>query len=190
MTSDPFKYADGFRVSAGPYVIHLYPGHLSTFEHLATEARLVDVNDLRESFGRACSVTVSERNKTLLVATFRFELHGGLGPALALVPDVHTLFVGAGEEIFCYDLATPKRLWRGKADTGLWPWEVVDETVLMSAELEFAAWDRTGFKLWGTFVEPPWSFDIDAGKIRLDVMGMVSEFPLRQGPASIRLAGP
>ena len=184
MTRDPFEYAAGVRVGAGPYVVHIHPGHLSTFEHLAKEALLVDAEDLRESFGRACSVTVSKRNTTLLVATFRFELSGGLGPALALVPDANTLFLGAGEEIFCYDLATPKRLWRDKADTGLWSWEVVDETVLMSAELEFAAWHYSGYKLWAMFVEPPWSYLIAGSQVSLDVMGVISRFDLRHGPSS------
>ena len=40
----------------------------------------------------------------------------------------------------------------------------------------------TGNKLWTTFVEPPWSYQVIGGQIRLDVMGTVSTFDLTRGP--------
>lgn len=178
-------YARRVSLSAGQYVVEVHPGHPSTFDQLASGARLVDVTDLRASEGRPCSVIVSEHGKTVLVTSFRYQLAGGLGPAVALLPDVHRLFVGAGEEVFCYDLAEPRRLWRDKADTGLWGWEIVGATVLMSAELEFAAWDKAGEKLWSTFVEPPWSYAFDGDQVTLDVMGEISQFNLRAGPSRI-----
>jgi len=149
---------------------------------MASTAKLVDELDLRQAEGRPCSFTVSQRGKTLIVGTFRYELRGGLGPAIALVPEAHTLFIGAGQEIFCYDLTAPRRLWHDNADYGLWGWEVVRDTVLMSAELELAAWDQTGQKLWSTSVEPPWSYQVDADLVTLDVMGKISNFELRVGP--------
>lgn len=181
----PPGYARAVSVSAGQYVVRVLSGDLSAFDHLASDARLVDRVDLRESEELPCSVTVSERGKTVLVATFMYELAGGLGPALALIPDTHRLFVGAGEELLCYDLAEPRRLWRDKADFGLWGWEIVGDTVLMSAELEFAAWDSAGEKLWSTGntgVEPPWSYSVADDQVTLDVMGEVSQFNLRVGP--------
>ena len=33
--------------------------------------------------------------------------------------------------------------------------------MLMLAELEFAAWDLKGKKMWSTFVEPPWVYDVN-----------------------------
>lgn len=51
-----------------------------------------------------------------------------------------------------------------------------------SAELELAAWDIRGNKLWSTFVEPPWSFVVDGDTIKLDVMGALSTFSVRTGP--------
>jgi hypothetical protein len=99
-----------------------------------------------------------------------------------LVSEAHRLFIGAGEEIFCYDLSAPCRLWHDTADFGLWGWEVVRNTVLMSAELEFAAWDQAGEKLWSTFVEPDWSYQVDGDHVTLDVMGEISRFELRVGP--------
>ena len=118
----------------------------------------------------------------MIVGTFRYELAGGLGTAIAVIPEAHRLFIGAGEEIFCYDLSTPQRLWRDTADNGLWGWEIVRDTVLMSAELELAAWDVTGQKLWSTFVEPPWSYRLQDDQITLDVMGKSTRFELRIGP--------
>jgi len=54
--------------------------------------------------------------------------------------------------------------------------------VVMSAELELAAWDLAGRKLWTTFVEPPWQYTVEDGSIHLDVMGTKSQFDLERGP--------
>jgi hypothetical protein len=82
----------------------------------------------------------------------------------------------------CYDLAQPRRLWSDQADTGFWSWPRHADTILMSAELELAAWDLAGRKLWTTFVEPPWEYAAEAGTVLLDVMGKKSCFPLTTGP--------
>jgi hypothetical protein len=76
----------------------------------------------------------------------------------------------------------PRRLWEDEADTGFWSWVQFDDVVLMSAELELAAWTAEGVKLWTTFVEPPWSYSVSQGAVHLDVMGDRSSFSLRQGP--------
>ena len=53
-----------------------------------------------------------------------------------------------------YELApSPRRLSEDSADVGFWSWAQHGETVLMSAELELAAWSSAGRKLWSTFVE-------------------------------------
>jgi hypothetical protein len=52
----------------------------------------------------------------------------------------------------------------------------------MAAELELAAWNVQGKKLWSIFVEPPWIYEVHDNRIRLDVMGNVSEFDLNIGP--------
>jgi hypothetical protein len=44
-------------------------------------------------------------------------------------------------------------------------------TVLMAAELELAARDHRGGKLWSMFVEPPWTYQVASGLVELDVMG-------------------
>ncbi len=48
----------------------------------------------------------------------------------------------------------------------------------MSAELELAAWDRLGTKLWTRFVEPPWSFRVIDNRVHLDIMGVKTDFPI------------
>ena len=52
----------------------------------------------------------------------------------------------------------------------------------MAAELEFAAWNTHGQKLWAMFVEPPWSYSVQNGVIQLDVMDNLSTFSLLTGP--------
>jgi hypothetical protein len=52
----------------------------------------------------------------------------------------------------------------------------------MSAELELAAWDLRGNKLWSIFVEPPWGYTVDGEQLHLDVMGMKASFDLVGGP--------
>jgi hypothetical protein len=73
------------------------------------------------------------------------------------------------------------RQWQDDADTGFWGWRLHDDVVVMSAELELAAWTTGGEKLWTTFVEPPWSYAVEDSTVRLDVMGEISEFPLQRG---------
>lgn len=56
----------------------------------------------------------------------------------------------------------------------------------MAAEIELAAWDLQGRKPWTTFVEPPWDYQVEDGRVHLDVMGMLSDFDLVQGSAPSR----
>jgi len=92
------------------------------------------------------------------------------------------LFVGAGERLLAYQLDGPKRLWEDRADTGFLGWNQHGDTVLMAAELELAAWDTTGRKLWTMFVEPPWGYQVNDGTIELDVMAKKQMFGVRDGP--------
>ena len=73
---------------------------------------------------------------------------------------------------------------RMSSDVGFWGWRRHGDIVLMSAELEFAAWDVSGRKLWSTFVEPPWSYEILGDRVELDVMGRKSSFVAGIGPPS------
>lgn len=107
---------------------------------------------------------------------------GGSHPGILLVPETDILFVGAGERLLAYDLKQPLRLWEDGADTGFHSWRRHGDTIVMSAELELAAWDTHGNKRWTTFVEPPWDYQMEGDMVRLDVMGTISTLLLHTGP--------
>lgn len=108
----------------------------------------------------------------------------GSHPGILLVPETHILFVGAGERLLAYDLQFLARLWKDRANAGFHRWRRHGDVVVLSAELELAAWDIQGAKLWTTLVEPPWEYHLNEDAVQLDVMGIMSTFPLRSGPAS------
>ena len=113
----------------------------------------------------------------------QYERKGGGYPGVLLVPETAVLFIGAGERLLAYDLRGPTRLWEDQADAGFHGWQRHEDLVVMSAELELAAWDLGGVKRWSAFVEPPWGYHVESGTVHLDVMGTVSSFPLWVGPS-------
>ena len=121
---------------------------------------------------------------TVLVLAQRYEPTsvGGFQPDFHFVPETEVLFVGAGTRLLAYDLAKPARLWEDEADEGFWSWARYGDIILMSAELELAAWNTRGDKLWSVFVEPPWSYEIADDTVTIDVMGTKTKFPLKAGP--------
>lgn len=106
----------------------------------------------------------------------------GFFPGCALISETQTFFVGAGSRIAAFDLARPARLWAKQTEIGFWSWERHGELVLLSGELELAAYDLRGAMKWSTFVEPPWSYRVRAGRVELEVMGKRTSFPLSTGP--------
>ena len=94
---------------------------------------------------------------------------------------MHRLFIGAGRRLLAYDLSRPVRLWEDEADFGFWSWSLHGQFVLMAAELELAAWDVSGRKLWSRFVEPPWEYSVANEIITVDVMGVVSSVRIQTG---------
>jgi hypothetical protein len=108
---------------------------------------------------------------------------GGFNPGVLLVPETGVLFIGAGDRLLAYKLDGPQRLWEDNANAGFWSWQQHGDFVLMAAELELAAWDTHGKKLWTTFVEPPWTYRVDGDQVHLDVMGSKSSFSISSGPA-------
>jgi hypothetical protein len=110
---------------------------------------------------------------------------GGFRPGVLVVQDPGRVFVGAGTQILCYrgDDGQWKRQWRDDTSVGFWEWRQHGGVVLMSAELELAAWTRAGDLLWRTNVEPPWSYVVREATLHLDFMGRTSQFSLDLGPA-------
>jgi hypothetical protein len=101
-----------------------------------------------------------------------------------LVPGRRQLFLGAGTRLLAYEGRSGRwrRSWIDETDCGFWGWRQHGDVVVMSAELELAAWSTEGAKLWTTFVEPPWSYRVAQGQVVLDVMGAVRSFDLHGGP--------
>jgi len=174
-----------FRVSLGEYQVccqsDSYPDLLDEDRQ---RAALAEHFEAANSVGSAvCFVSVSRLFEwPFLVVTQRFSpAVAGFHPGCLLIPETNTLFIGAGTRLLGYDLAQPRRLWEDEADTGFWSWCRHGSAVLMSAELELAAWDTHGRKLWTRFVEPPWAYTVSGDAIRLDVMGDVSHLRLETG---------
>jgi hypothetical protein len=132
-------------------------------------------------------VTPNGKTWPTLVVEQRFHSHQHIfNPGVLLVPATKTLFVGAGTRLLAYSLhPDPHRLWECETEFGFIGWQVFESVVLMSAELEFAAWSNAGVKPWSTFVEPPWSFTVQAGEVELEVMGKYTTFNLSSGPHSV-----
>ena len=174
-----------FTVAIGEYVLRCVPGGLPTmFDTYAKHAVLVERIDLTDQ--HPCCVLVSRVGQPwpfLIVAQSYSPAGVGFAPGVLLAPDTARLFVGAGERLLAYDLVDTRRLWIDRADAGFWGWARHGDVIVMSAELELAAWTAEGEKLWTTFVEPPWDYTVDGdGFVVLDVMGATSRFPLRLGP--------
>ena len=148
------------------------------------KAKLVEQLDLKEHRAGYCWVAVcpaAEPWPTLVVEQRYSPAGYGFFPGLLLLPETEILLVGAGTRLLAYDLRGPARLWEGHAESGFWRWNRHGDHILMSAELELAAWDLHAQKLWTAYVEPPWDYRIEDGNVHLDVMGEKSVFPLVTG---------
>lgn len=102
---------------------------------------------------------------------------------VVLIPETDTLFVGCSTTVCAYDLRQPTRLWTDTTEIAFLGWQRHGEAVVMSAELELAAWDLQGRKLWSTFVEPPCDYTVVDNKVHLMVMDVLMTFPLMSGPS-------
>jgi hypothetical protein len=172
-------------VGIGAYTIRSISDGLPTnYAVYARHAQLVDETalddpELSKVFFAAVSSTGETWPKLVIAQRYGPE---AFNPGVLLVQETHLLFVGAGERLAAYDLDKLERLWVHQTDVGFWRWARYGDYVLMSAELEFAAWDVHGQKQWAMFVEPPWAYDIQQGEVHLTVMNDKTTFPLASGP--------
>ena len=177
-----------FTVSTDSYTLLLQDRGLPPMaDEYAKRATLNDHFECEDSHSEWCYVAVTRTREDwpFLTVTQRFSPAGcGFEPGAIVVPETNSLFIGAGTRVLAYDLLTINRIWEDMADTGFWGWARHGNTIVMSAELELAAWDLNGKKLWTTFVEPPWSYDITDNAVNLDVMGTKSSFDLIAGPSA------
>lgn len=182
-----------FHVGSNEYTICGYVGELpSTFRSLVEHAVLHDDFNVKGSDGTLLCVSVGRdsSNWPELIVTQRIDPgpESGFMPGGLLIPEHHIFLIGAGTRLLAYDLREPRRLWEDTADVGFLAWKRHGRFVLMSAELELAAWDLTGSKLWSTYVEPPWEYAVSDARVQLDVMGKLSSFDITTGPRSASLA--
>jgi len=179
------------RVQIGEHLVEVWrtelPGH---FGPLSERAELSETfGDLRgrnDEDGSLFCVSVGPQFQTwpTLFVTQRFSPDaGGFDPGVLVIPETGLVLIGAGTRLLAYDLSGPTRLWEDVAFFGFWWWDRQGEVILMAAELELAAWNLHGQKLWTMFVEPLWSYSVQNGVIQLDVMDHLSSFPLASGPS-------
>ncbi|AWN22430.1 hypothetical protein DKM44_03590 [Deinococcus irradiatisoli] len=176
------------RVQVGDYAVQLWRGREpASLDALKQGAELAESHGPAEH-GEFFAVSVAEHGAgssapALLVCQYFSPSVPGFEPGLLIVPETGVAFIGAGERLLAYDLKRPARLWQDRADAGFWWWDRSGDVVLMAAELELAAWNTSGRKLWSTFVEPPWFYRVEGETLHLDVMDFGRSFPLRSGPA-------
>lgn len=116
-----------------------------------------------------------------------FKQHAALAEEVGLDDGACCIWVTRNGEtwpalVVAYHLDPVSRLWEDTTEDGFFEWKRHGDVIVMSAELELAAWDTAGRKLWTTVVEPPWSYEVNDGAVDLDVMGTKRRFPLRTGP--------
>jgi len=174
-------------VGAAQIVVSLMPPDiLDTFRRRADLVEDFPVADDRTVDGYFfVAVNDGDGEWPRLVVTQRYAPSGpGFSPGVLYVPEHRQLFIGAGTRLVAYQARSGqwRRCWVDEADYGFWSWRQHDDVVIMSAELELAAWRTDGTKLWTTFVEPPWSYQVISGQVTLDVMGAVRTFGLAAGP--------
>jgi hypothetical protein len=178
------------RFSSEEFTVDATIGELPAgFSTLIERARVHDDHGIKESGGTQLIIQVQSTSADWpeLVISQRFSpgAEAGFHPGILLVPETKVLFVGAGVRLLAYDLSHFALLWEDAADTGFWGWRRHRDVIIMSAELELAAWDLAGKKLWSSFVEPPWNYNVEGMALKLDVMGRKSQFGLKSGPLAL-----
>jgi hypothetical protein len=177
-----------FRLTCAGYTVECTPSGLPLAYHsLKEHAALVDEVALHER--DLCCLTVRRRGESwpfLVVAQSCDPKGGGFEPGAILASETNVLFVGAGQRVLAYRLEPPVKLWEDGAESGFLGWDQHADTIVLSAELELAAWSTDGEKRWTTFVEPPWHYTINGDMVELDVMGNKQSFGLRAGPRNRR----
>ena len=179
------------QVQVGEYAVQVWRGEPPiTLDSLLEGAELSDTfgplqnhNEDSEFFAVSISENGAGSLASLLMVAQRFSPSvPGFEPGVLIIPETGLVFVGAGERLLAYDLCKAARLWEDRAEVGFWWWDRAGDVVLMAAELELAAWDTVGHKLWTTFVEPPWFYFVDGETLHLNVMDSERSFSIRTGP--------
>lgn len=179
-----------FAVPIGSYELLCTSGkEPDLFEMYIERTKLFeDINDSSDQYARTCFIAVYRHNQAQAALTLKltYEPAGGVYPSVLLVEETNVLFVGAGETLLAYQLNESTKLWHDTNDSGFHGWERHGNFVLMSAELEVAAWDIHGKKLWSMFAEPPYDFKVRDGIVYMNRMDEQLIFPIHKGPKKWR----
>jgi hypothetical protein len=183
-----------FNITIGKYTLQCQVGEWPhRYDQYRKNARLTeefDVKDEKGQLGRSeeddgsvsvLAIQSGSGSFPFLVIALRSLVNSGFHPGALLIPERDLLLVGANERLLAYDLTAVKRLWEDSTHIGFWAWERFGDVVVMSAELELAAYSIDARRLWGTMVEPPWEYSVQDGTIHLDVMGKKGHFPSQLG---------
>lgn len=177
-----------FSISLADFTLTCHTGPMPKYaiDH-SERATLVEEFDENSSEDDLCMLTVARGfGWPFLIVKQTCERPGIFGPCALLVPESELLFLGVGERLLAYNLNPPARLWEDSTDCGIWRWDRRGDYVILSGELELATWDIRGKKRWSMYVEPPWGYSVVGDRIRLDVMGTISNFPMETGPSTIQ----
>lgn len=183
-----------FTTTFGLYALHCTTGQLpSLYGEYCRHAQLVSeyhLNETKETdeSESPCFVGISRSGHNdgwpfLVIAQTFSPASGGFYPGAIIIAETDLLMIGAGTRILAFNLNPPSLLWEDDTACGFWGWERHEDVVVMADELEMAAWNINGSKLWSHPVEPPWTYHVEEGSVHLDIMGDKSEFPLMTGPA-------
>jgi hypothetical protein len=169
-----------FSIAVGEFTLICHDGE---FGNDLQHARLVEEFDQEGDQTEKCCFAVKRgQDFPFLVVTQYYKRPFAFAPAALLVPETRLLFLGVGERLLAYELDGPTRIWEDMTDCGFWGWARHGDFIVMSAELEMAAWDIHGTKRWATFVETPWEYSVAEGIVHLNVMDRLSNFALDTGP--------
>jgi hypothetical protein len=173
-------------VCIGGYLLKVATGPLVVVGHDPDRPRTVDhFPEAGGDYAGYLSVAVDDGhdNWPLQVTQWYSPTSPGFEPGVLLVPETATLFIGAGTRLLGYHSTADQwsQVFVDEADMGFWNWRRHSNVVLMSAELELAAWSLEGTKLWSRFVEPPWGYTVTGDVVHLDVMGKNSQFDVHTG---------
>ncbi|WP_156668083.1 hypothetical protein [Rhizobium bangladeshense] len=178
-------------VAVGNWTLLIQDGSLPRiYDSYVKSAAFVDQLEPNALEGRELFVGVCDGGSMHrwpeIVITQRYEdASGTFHPGFLVVPETSILFIGAGERLLGYNLEKRERVFEDRTDYGFWGWARQEDYVLMSAELEFGVWRKTGEKLWSAFVEPPWSFKVSGENVELDIMGQLKTFRLETGAVAL-----
>lgn len=121
-----------------------------------------------------------ETEPSVLVVLGYHRLDGDFGAGAILVPETGRLFVAGGSWAICYHRDGERwvREWEHEVHVMAWGLVRHGDWIVLSGELELVAWDLDGVRRLTAAVEPPWSYEIHDGQVRLDIDGVVTMVPL------------